>query len=179
MASGHYTRRIFCKQLVWSFFVVAVVLQVSASYSRMGYTFEFNNMLTMSTLEQVVISWDFQMFLSPMKAALAFPIRVFTSTSVPPCWLITLPRYVNVSASSRELPFSVTGSLLRCPRAQPSCPQSPGHPALSRESTGCRSSFPVLSLSSPSSGLVELERVREGINDVPQSIATPNGLEQW
>lgn len=65
--------------------MVAVVLQVSASYSRMGYTFEFNNVLTMSTLEQVVINWDFQMFLSQMKTTLAFPIRVFTSTSVPPC----------------------------------------------------------------------------------------------
>lgn len=65
--------------------MVAVVLQVSASYSRMGYTFEFNNVLTMSTLEQVVINWYFQMFLSQMKATLAFPIRVFTSTSVPPC----------------------------------------------------------------------------------------------
>lgn len=39
----------------------------------------------MSTLEQVVISWDFQMFLSLVKAVLAFPIRVVTSTSVPPC----------------------------------------------------------------------------------------------
>lgn len=65
-----------------------------------------------------------------------------------------------------------------CARAWPSCPQSPDHPAMSKESTGCRSSFPLSSLSSPSYGLVELERAREGINDVPQSIATPNGLEQ-
>lgn len=33
----------------------------------------------MSTLEQVVISWDFQMFLSPVKTALAFPIRVYVN----------------------------------------------------------------------------------------------------
>lgn len=70
---------------------------------------------------------------------------------------------------------SCLASAVRCARAQPSCTQSPGHPSMSRESFGCRSSFPLSSLSSPSCGLVELVRVREGISDVPQSIATPNG----
>lgn len=36
---------------------------------------------------------------------------------------------------------SCLASAVRYARARPSCPQSPGHPALSRESTGCRSSF--------------------------------------
>lgn len=42
---------------------------------------------------------DRQMNFRAMKDALAFPMRVLTSASLPPCGLITLPRYVKVSTS--------------------------------------------------------------------------------
>lgn len=81
---------------------------------------------------------------SGVKAALVLLIPDFASASVPPCRLMRLPRYGNVSASSRRVPLSITGSLLtalifstcvcgggwglasaaRCGRAGPGCPQN-------------------------------------------------------
>ena len=86
--------------------VVLVVLQVSEPYNRTDFTLELNRRIFV----RVEIWWDFQIFLRVVKADLAFPILDFTSTSVPPCWLMTLPRYVKVSTSSRLFPSSVTGA---------------------------------------------------------------------
>ena len=60
--------------------VVFVVLQVSDPYNRTDLTFELNSRI----LVEVEIWFDFQMFFIMVKAALAFPIRDFTSASVPP-----------------------------------------------------------------------------------------------
>lgn len=63
----------------------------------MALKFEFNR----HTLLQVVISRDLQMLLSMVKTALAFQIHVFTSALVPPCQLMMMPRYMNVSPLPR------------------------------------------------------------------------------
>ena len=47
-----------------------------------------------------------------MNATLAFCILALTSSAVPPCLLIILPRYVNESVSSSGSPFIVMGLLL-------------------------------------------------------------------
>ena len=74
---------------VWTLLmVVFVVLHVSAPYRRTDLTLELNRQI----LVQDVIRLDRQMFFRAMNAALAFPMRVLMSASVPPCWLITLPR---------------------------------------------------------------------------------------
>ena len=44
-----------------------------------------------------------------MNATLAFGILALTSSAVPPCLLIILPRYVNESVSSSGSPFIVMG----------------------------------------------------------------------
>ena len=46
-----------------------------------------------------------------MNATLAFCILALTSSAVPPCLLIVLPRYVNESVSSSGSPFIVMGLL--------------------------------------------------------------------
>ena len=46
-----------------------------------------------------------------MNATLAFCILALTSSSVPPFFLIMLPRYVNESVSSSGSPFNVMGLL--------------------------------------------------------------------
>ncbi|VDP65916.1 unnamed protein product [Schistosoma mattheei] len=47
------------------------------------------------------------MFFSCKYAALALPIRAFSSASDPPCLSMMLPRYVNVFTSSKPSPSSV------------------------------------------------------------------------
>lgn len=49
------------------------------------------------TLLQVVINQELQMLLSMVKSALAFQFHIFTSAPVPPCQLMMMPRYMNVS----------------------------------------------------------------------------------
>ncbi|VDP63356.1 unnamed protein product [Schistosoma curassoni] len=49
------------------------------------------------------------MFLSCKYAALALPIRAFTSASDPPCSSIMLPKYVKVFTSSKSSPSIVIG----------------------------------------------------------------------
>ena len=61
--------------------VVFVVLQVSAPYRRTDLTFELNRRI----LVRDVIRLDRQLFFRAMNAALAFPMRVLTSASVPLC----------------------------------------------------------------------------------------------
>ncbi|VDP22922.1 unnamed protein product [Schistosoma margrebowiei] len=51
------------------------------------------------------------MFLSCKYAALAFPIRAFTSASDPPCSSMMLPKYVKVFTSSKSSPSIVIGSV--------------------------------------------------------------------
>ena len=67
--------------------VVFVVLHVSAPYRRTELTLELNRRILVRYVKRL----DRQMFFRAMNAALAFPVRVLTSASVPPCWLITLP----------------------------------------------------------------------------------------
>ncbi|VDP70943.1 unnamed protein product [Schistosoma mattheei] len=51
--------------------------------------------------------FEFQMFFNCRYAALALPIRAFTSASDPPCSLMMLPKYVNIFTSSKSSPSSV------------------------------------------------------------------------
>ncbi|CAH8576549.1 unnamed protein product [Schistosoma mattheei] len=82
-----------------------VVLQVSAPYSRTVLTF----VLKILTLVLVDSCFEFQMFLSCKYAALALPIRAFTSASDPPCSSMMLPKYVKVFTSSKSSPSIVIG----------------------------------------------------------------------
>ncbi|CAH8485648.1 unnamed protein product [Schistosoma haematobium] len=75
-----------------------VVFQVSAPYSRTVLTF----VLKILTLVLVDSCFEFQMFLSFKYAALALPIRAFTSASDPPCSSMMLPTYVMVFTSSKS-----------------------------------------------------------------------------
>ncbi|VDO78205.1 unnamed protein product [Schistosoma curassoni] len=49
------------------------------------------------------------MFLSCKYAALALPIRAFTSAPDPPCSSMMLPKYVKVFTSSKSSPSIVVG----------------------------------------------------------------------
>ncbi|CAH8480649.1 unnamed protein product [Schistosoma intercalatum] len=82
-----------------------VVFQVSASYSRTVLTF----VLKILTLVLVDGCFEFQMFFSCKYAALALPIRAFTSASDPLCSPMMLPRYVKVFTSSKSSPSIVIG----------------------------------------------------------------------
>lgn len=107
---------------------------------------------------QVAINRDLKMFLSGARATLALPIPDFTSASVPPCRLMMLPRYGNVSTSSRRVPLSIAGSVLAFAaeaevlRLLPGAGdqgrvilKTPGRPAVSGESAECHSSLPLWS----------------------------------
>ncbi|KAH9583510.1 hypothetical protein MS3_00000476 [Schistosoma haematobium] len=74
------------------------VLQVSAPYSRTVLTF----VLKILTLVLVDSCFEFQMLFSCKYAALALPIRAFTSASDPLCSSIIVPRYVKVFTSSKS-----------------------------------------------------------------------------
>ncbi|VDP85162.1 unnamed protein product [Schistosoma mattheei] len=76
---------------------VLVVHQVSAPYSKTVSTF----ILKILTLMLVDSCLEFQMFFSCKYAALALPIRAFTSASDSPCSSMMLPRYVKVFTSSK------------------------------------------------------------------------------
>ncbi|VDP63717.1 unnamed protein product [Schistosoma mattheei] len=106
--SGHQIRSILRRQLLINtciFWMMAfVVFQVSAPYNSITVlTF----VLKILTLVLVDSFFEFQMFLSFKYAALAFPIRAFTSASDPLCSSMMLPRYVNVFTSSKSSPSIV------------------------------------------------------------------------
>ncbi|CAI2735764.1 unnamed protein product [Schistosoma spindalis] len=82
-----------------------VVFQVSAPYSKTVLTF----VLKILTLVLVANCFEFQIFFSCKYAALALPIRVFTSASDPPCSSMILPKYVKVFTSSKASPSIVIG----------------------------------------------------------------------
>uniref|UniRef100_A0A183KBV5 Secreted protein n=1 Tax=Schistosoma curassoni TaxID=6186 RepID=A0A183KBV5_9TREM len=84
--------------------VAFAVLQVSA-YSRTVLTF----VLKILTFVLVDSCFEFQMFFSCKYAALALPIRAFTSASDPPCSSMMLPKYVKVFTSSKSSPSIVIG----------------------------------------------------------------------
>ena len=73
--------------------VVLVVIHVSAPYSSTDFTLELNRRIFMCN-DNIL---ELQMFLSYINAPLALPILALTSTSVPPCLSIILPRYVKIS----------------------------------------------------------------------------------
>ncbi|VDP55975.1 unnamed protein product [Schistosoma margrebowiei] len=52
---------------------------------------------------------NYQMFFSCKYAALALPIRAFTSASDPPCSSMMLSRYVKIFTSAKSSPLIVTG----------------------------------------------------------------------
>ncbi|CAH8589342.1 unnamed protein product [Schistosoma guineensis] len=79
-----------------------VVLQVSTPYSRTVFT----SVLKILTLVLVDSCFEFQMFISCKYAALALPIRAFTSASDPLCSSMMLPKYVKVFTSSKASPSS-------------------------------------------------------------------------
>lgn len=85
IVSGQWIWEILCRQVFLSM-VVCVILRVSEP-CRADFTIELKKRI----LVWVVIWWDIQIFLRVMNAHRTFPIRVFTSVSVPPCWLMTLP----------------------------------------------------------------------------------------
>ncbi|KAH9591154.1 hypothetical protein MS3_00003545 [Schistosoma haematobium] len=85
--------------------MVFVVLQVSAPYSRTVLTF----VLKIQILVLVDSCFEFQMFFNCKYAALALPIRAFTSASDPPCSSMMLPKYIKVSTSSKSSQSIVTG----------------------------------------------------------------------
>jgi hypothetical protein len=67
--------------------VVFFVLHVSAPYNNIDLTLELSRRI----LVRVDMRWDHQMFFKALyKDVLAFPVQVFTSASVPPCWFITI-----------------------------------------------------------------------------------------
>ena len=113
MVSGHRIRRILLLQLLmnfWNFFgVAAVVLRVSAPYSRIGFTVvsKILILMLMPRLDEA------QMCFFLMKAAVALPILTFTSASAPPlvCQQCYLGRCLPI-----HLPPVVCGLcwLLRC-----------------------------------------------------------------
>ncbi|KAH9584739.1 hypothetical protein MS3_00000245 [Schistosoma haematobium] len=109
IVSGQRIRSILRRQLLINtciFWMMAfAVLQVSAPYSRTVLTF----VLKILTLVLVESCFEFQMFLSCKYAALALPIRAFTSASDPPCSSMMLPKYVKVFTSSKSSPSIVTG----------------------------------------------------------------------
>ena len=75
------------------FSVFCVLRHVSDPKSKTALTFELNIL----SLVLVLICFALQMFLNMMNATLAFCILALTSSAVPPCLLIVLPRYVNES----------------------------------------------------------------------------------
>ena len=107
--SGQWISSIFLRQVlrkVCNFFVLAtVVLQVSAPYNRTGLTIELK-MRSLVFVERMV---DLQTLLSWWNAALALPILILMSASVPPCLSTLLPKYVKESTSSRGLSPSTMG----------------------------------------------------------------------
>ncbi|CAH8549617.1 unnamed protein product [Schistosoma curassoni] len=82
-----------------------VVLQVSASYSKTVSTL----VLKILTLVLIDSCFEFPMFLSCKYAALALPIRAFTSASDPPCSSMMLPKYVKAFTASKSSPSIVIG----------------------------------------------------------------------
>ncbi|CAH8570762.1 unnamed protein product [Schistosoma mattheei] len=82
-----------------------IVPKVSASYSRTVLTIVFK----ISTLVLVDSCYEFQMSFTCRYAAIALPIRAFTSASDPPCSSMMLPKYVKVFTSSKDSPSIVTG----------------------------------------------------------------------
>ena len=90
---------------------LSVVLNILSVHFRCRIlrrrTFELNIL----SLVLVLICFALQMFLNMMNATLAFGILALTSSSVPPCLWIVLPRYVNESVSSSGSPFIVMGLL--------------------------------------------------------------------
>ncbi|CAH8549813.1 unnamed protein product [Schistosoma intercalatum] len=109
MVSGQWMLSILRRQLFINTctFLVAVVLQVSAPYSRTALTF----VLKILTLILVESCFEFHMFFNCRNATLALPILAFTSASDPPCSSMMLPGYVKDSTSSRVSPSSVIGLL--------------------------------------------------------------------
>ncbi|CAH8627344.1 unnamed protein product [Schistosoma guineensis] len=85
--------------------MVSVVLQVSVPYSRTVLTF----VLKILTLMLVDSCFEFQMFFSCKYAALALPIRAFTSASDPPCSSMMLSKYVKGFTPSKSSPSIVIG----------------------------------------------------------------------
>ncbi|VDO85107.1 unnamed protein product [Schistosoma margrebowiei] len=99
MVSGQWMLSILRRQLFINtctfLMVVAVVLQVSAPYSRTALTI----VLKILTLILVESCFEFHMFFNCRNAALALPVLPFTSASDPPCSSMMLFRYVKDSTS--------------------------------------------------------------------------------
>ncbi|VDP02434.1 unnamed protein product [Schistosoma margrebowiei] len=111
MVSGQRMLSILRRQLFINtctfLMMVAVVLQVSAPYSRTALTF----VLKILTLILVESCFEFHMFFNCRNAVLALPILAFTSASEPPCSSMMLPRHVKDSTFSRVSPSRVIGLL--------------------------------------------------------------------
>lgn len=92
MVSGQQIWRILLRQLFMKVCTLQVVvlftLHVSAPYSKTDFTLELN----IRILVFKDSSLEVHIFFSWMKAALAFLILALTSTTVPSCWSMMLPR---------------------------------------------------------------------------------------
>ncbi|CAH8594866.1 unnamed protein product [Schistosoma bovis] len=93
---GSISRRQLLINTCMFWMLAFIVLQVSVSF-----------VLKILTLVLVDICFEFQMFFSCRYAALALPIRTFTSASDPPCSSMVLPRYVLVFTSFKAAFSSV------------------------------------------------------------------------
>ena len=97
---GHQIRKMFLRLLLTntcSFCSKLLVsLQVSEPYKSTVFTFDPKTL----SLVLVVNAVDRYIGLNIANACLAFPIRAWMSSSVPPFLLTMLPRYVNSSTSS-------------------------------------------------------------------------------
>ena len=113
MVFGQKILRMCLKQLfvkVCTFLTnTTVVCHVSEPYNKTAFMLLLKILIFMSFLN----SFELQMFLSIIKATLAFWILPFTSWSVPPFWSTTLPtcRYVILVTSSKDSPAIVIGSV--------------------------------------------------------------------
>ena len=109
IVSGQWMLSILRRQLFINTFTFlkmdVVVLHISALYSRTVLTF----VLKILTLKLVDSYFELHMFFNCRNAVLFLPILAFTSASDPPCLSTMLPRYLNVSTSSRVSPWSVIG----------------------------------------------------------------------
>ena len=88
--------------------MLVVVFQVSEPYRRVDLTFE----LKICSLVLSDRFFIFQILLSMLNVALAFPILARTSSSVPPSTEMIVPRYVKLATSSSWFWFMVMGVLL-------------------------------------------------------------------
>ena len=83
------------------FTVFCVLRHVSDRLSQTALTFELNIL----SIVLILICFAVRIVLNMMNATLAFCILALTSSFVPPCLLIVLPRYVNESVSASGSPF--------------------------------------------------------------------------